>query len=41
MNRWSSPQIVRSIDGHGSRSTRKPPPPLGTDSALVVDHVGG
>src|SRR5258708_5345552 len=30
MNRWSSPQIVRSMLGHGSRSTRYPPPPLGT-----------
>nr|BFE77193.1 hypothetical protein GCM10020092_104940 [Actinoplanes digitatis] len=33
MKRLSSPQIVRSIDGHGSRSTRNPPPPFGTDSA--------
>src|SRR5689334_16110258 len=30
MNRWSSPQTVRSMLGQGSRSTRYPPPPLGT-----------
>src|SRR5207245_2510041 len=29
-NRWSSPQIVRSMLGHGARSTRYPPPPFGT-----------
>ncbi|GAB3775839.1 hypothetical protein GCM10028867_13900 [Nocardioides pacificus] len=34
MNRWSSPHRVRSIAGHGSVATRKPPEPLGTDSPL-------
>src|SRR5438067_42097 len=28
--RSGSPQMPRSIDGHGSVSTRKPPPPSGT-----------
>src|SRR5579875_2298144 len=30
MYRSSSPQMVRSMDGHGSFRTRKPPPPSGT-----------
>src|SRR5579875_1428430 len=30
MYRSSSPQMVRSMDGHGSLMTRKPPPPFGT-----------
>jgi hypothetical protein len=32
--------MPRSIDGHGSVSTRYPPPPLPTGVAVVVDHRG-
>ncbi len=36
LKRSSSPHRVRSIEGQGSLTTRKPPEPLGTDSPSSV-----